>query len=53
MKNGSAIWPIKEFPRSSSVKGQKTRAVVGVRFVTTKIGVQPDRYNSPKTAAGG
>jgi hypothetical protein len=34
-------------------KGQKTRAVVGVRIVTTKIGVHSDRYNSPKPAAGG
>jgi hypothetical protein len=31
----------------------KDRAVVGVWIVTTKIGVLPDRYNSPKTAAGG
>jgi hypothetical protein len=44
MKNWSGIWPIREFPRSSSVEGQKTRAVVGVRIVTTKIGV---RHNPP------
>ncbi len=28
-------------------KGLKTRAAVGVRTVTTKISVQPDRYNPP------
>jgi hypothetical protein len=31
----------------SHLKGQKTRAVVGVIIVTTKIGVQSDRYNPP------